>query len=110
MTKYKYYEGGVTVSGVGAETGFAFTCRRRGCFCVPAPGARCSHSDWTGVLDKGFVMPAKPASAGGGGTQRVTRQSGPSSTFRESIKDTSLLCMPAGDVATRMTMRRTSGS
>ena len=96
MTKYKYYEGGVTVSGVGAETGFAFTRRRRGCFCMPAPGASCCHGDWTRELDKGFVMPAKP----GGGTQRVTRQArqrGPSSSFRGSIEDTSLLCMPAGD-------------
>ena len=99
VTKYKYYEGGVTVSGVGAETGFAFTRRRRGCFCVPKEGEECSHGDWTGVPDKGVVMPTKPVSAGGCGTRvtRQTRQRGPSSSFRGSIEDTSLLCMPAGD-------------
>ena len=49
LTKYKHYEGGVTTSGVGAETGFAFTRRRLGCYCVPAAGESCSHVDWTGA-------------------------------------------------------------
>jgi hypothetical protein len=89
VTKYKYYEGGVTASGVGAETGFAFTRRRRGCFCVPEEGERCCHRGWTGDVDRDAVMPAGGGGGGGGGAQRVTRQaarrSGPSAAFRASI-------------------------
>ena len=33
LLAYKHYEGGVTVAGVGAETGFKFTRRRLGCCC-----------------------------------------------------------------------------
>ena len=90
ITSYKHYEGGVTTRGVGAETGFAFTRQRIGCYCVPRPGASCEHSSWTGGVDKGAVMPVKPARAGGG-AQRVTRQAaqrkGPSPAFRASIDE-----------------------
>jgi hypothetical protein len=98
LTSYKHYEGGVTVRGVGQETGFAFTRRRLGCYCVPAAGASCCHGAWTGELDRGAVLPVTPARAGGAAAQRVTRQaprrSGPSAAFREGIDDGSLLCMP----------------
>ena len=101
MTKYKHYEGGVTTSGVGAETGFAFTRRRLGCYCVPAAGESCSHSDWTGELDRGAVLPARPARAGGGAapraTQQAARRSGPSAEFRQGIAKGSLLCMPGDE-------------
>ena len=99
MTKYKYYEGGRSVTGVGAETGFTFTRRRRGCFCVPAPGASCCHSGWTGDLDRGVVL---PAGTGGGAVRRVTRQaaarrSGPSTSYRNSIDEDTLLSMPGDE-------------
>ena len=89
----------MTVSGVGAETGFAFTRRRRGCFCVPAVGEACSHGDWTGELDRGVVLPAKPAQAGGAArmTRQAARRSGPSPQFRQSIKNGSLLCLPGDE-------------
>ena len=32
LTSYKHYEGGRTTQGQGAETGFAFTRSRLGCF------------------------------------------------------------------------------
>ena len=127
LTKYKHYEGasarlswhlatwcfaadrshvraraagGRTIRSVGVETGFAFTRRRLGCFCVPPPGGSCSHGDWTGEEDRSAVMPAKPARAGGG-AQRTTRQavrrSGPSAAFRTSIDDKSVLCMPGDE-------------
>ena len=53
MMKYKYYEGGRTVGNVGAVEGFAFTRRRRACFCVPAAGESCSHASWKGEIDRG---------------------------------------------------------
>ena len=98
VTKYKYYEGGVTARGVGVVNGFAFTRHRRGCFCVPEPGVSCSHSGWTGQVNKGSVKPAKPAAAGGGGAPRVTRQApkrsgAPSKEYRESIDEGSLCCL-----------------
>ena len=98
LMSFKHYEGGVTVSGVGAETGFKFKRRRLGCYCVSAAGASCCHVGWTGELDEDVVLPVKPARAGGGAAQRVTqqapRQSGPSAAFRASIDKSSLLCMP----------------
>ena len=98
LMSFKHYEGGVTVSGVGAETGFKFKRRRLGCYCVPAAGASCCHVGWTGELDEDVVLPVKPARAGGGAAQRVTqhapRRSGPSAAFRASIDKSSLLCMP----------------
>ena len=99
ITKYKYYEGGRTVGDVGAVEGFAFTRRRRGCFCVPAAGESCSHASWTGEIDRGSVQRAKPAQAGG--ATRVTRQAarrgGPSATYRDSIDENSLLTMPGDE-------------
>jgi hypothetical protein len=102
LTAYKHYEGGRTLSSVAEETGFTFARRRRNCCCVPAQGTSCCHRSWTGDEDKGVVMPARPARAGGGGAaQRVTRQaarrSGPSPAFRKSIDDSSLLCMPGDE-------------
>ena len=99
LMSFKHYEGGVTVSGVGAETGFKFKRRRLGCYCVPAAGASCCHVGWTGELDEDVVLPVKPARAGGGAAQRVThehapRRSGPSAAFRASIDKSKLLCMP----------------
>jgi len=99
LTKYKYYEGGATVGDVGAREGFAFARRRRGCFCVPAAGESCSHASWTGEIDRGSVQRAKPAQAGG--ATRVTRQAarrgGPSATYRDSIDENSLICMPGDE-------------
>lgn len=99
LTSYKHYEGGKTTSGVGNETGFTFTRRRLGCYCKPAEGASCSHAGWTGDLDRGFVMPARPAR--GGAAQRVTRQAvrttGPSAAFRNDIGKDSLCCMPGDE-------------
>ena len=92
LLAYKHYEGGVTVAGVGAETGFKFTRRRLGCYCVPKEGSSCCHVGWTGALDTGFVRPA-----GGGATARAApqaaRRSGPSPAFRAGIDKGSLLCM-----------------
>ena len=84
--------------GVGASDGFAFTRRRLGCHCVPAAGTSCCHSSWTGELENGSVMPAG-GGGGGGAARRTTKQpaktqSGPSKSFRESIDDGSLCCMP----------------
>ena len=92
-------EGGVTTSGVGQETGFAFTRSRLGCYCVPEAGKSCSHVNWMGSPDRSFVMPVRPGGAGGS-AQRVTRQaarSGPSAAFRQGIGDGSLLCMPGDE-------------
>ena len=99
IMSYKYYEGGVTVGGVGQEMGFAFTRHRRGCFCVPAPGESCRHIGWTGELDRGVVMPTKPARGGAVAPQArtATRRTGPSPAFRQSIKYSSLLCMPGDE-------------
>ena len=97
--KYKYYEGGRTVGNVGAVEGFAFTRRRRACFCVPAAGESCSHASWKGEIDRGSVQRAKPAQAGG--DTRVTRQAprrgGPSAAYRDSIDENSLLTMPGDE-------------
>ena len=99
LTSYKHYEGGRTTSGVGAESGFAFARRRRGCYCVPAAGESCGHSDWTGELDKGTVVPAKPARAGGGAAAvtRKAKRSGASASFRSSIGANSLLQFPGAE-------------
>ena len=98
LTAYKHYEGGVTASGVGAETGFKFGRQRLGCYCIPAEGRSCCHTSWTGELDTGFVMPVKPSR--GGAVPRVTqaaRRSGPSPAFRQSIDKDALLCMPGDE-------------
>ena len=61
LMTFKHYEGGVTASGVGAETGFTFERRCLGCYCVPEAGKSCCHVSWTGVLDRGVVLPVRPA-------------------------------------------------
>ena len=58
LTSFKHYEGGKTARGVGDETGFVFTRRRLGCYCVPAAGASCCHAGWTGEAMHGDVTPA----------------------------------------------------
>ena len=90
LMTYKHYEGGKTITGVGKETGFAFTRRRLGCYCVPAAGESCCHVGWTGELDRGVVVPASARSA-------ATRPSGPPTSFREGIDMSSLLCMPGDE-------------
>ena len=96
LMSFKHYEGGVTVSGVGAETGFKFKRCRLGCYCVPKAGASCSHAGWTGEIDEDVVLPVKPARAGGNAaqTRQAPRRSGPSPAFRAGIAKSSLLCMP----------------
>ena len=97
---YKHYEGGRTLHGVGAETGFTFTRRRIGCYCVPAAGASCCHRGWTGDLDRGAVVPVRPtqAAGGSGAPQQLPRRSGPSDSFRQSIGiSTHLLSMPGDE-------------
>ena len=63
------------------------------------PGGSCGHSSWTGDLDRGVVVPVKPARASGGAAppRTATRRSGPSSSFREGIKKSSLLSMPGDE-------------
>ena len=58
-----------------------------------------SNKGWTGELDRGAVLPAK---RGGGAAApraapKVARPSGPSASFRQSIVDGSLLCMPGDE-------------
>jgi hypothetical protein len=98
LMTYKHYEGGRTLHGVGAETGFTFTRRRIGCYCVPAAGASCCHRGWTGDLDRGAVVPVRPTQAGGSGAPQQPRRSGPSDSFRQSIGiSTHLLSMPGDE-------------
>ena len=63
MMKYKYYDGGRTVGNVGAVEGFAFTRRRRACFCVPAAGKSCSHASWIlgGLVRGGETLRRRPS-------------------------------------------------
>lgn len=98
LTSYKHYEGGKTARGVGEETGFAFSRRRLGCYCVPAAGASCCHVGWTGEADRGAVQPASAARSGT--APRVApaaKRSGPSQEFRQGIEQGSLLCMPGDE-------------
>ena len=100
LMSYKHYEGGVTVRGVGDVEGFAFTRRRRGCYCVPPPGESCSHAEWTGELDRGKVKPVNAARAGATTAPpraATRRRGGPSAAFRQSIADGVLLCMPGDE-------------
>ena len=62
-------------------------------------GEACSHGDWTSELDRGVVLPAKPAQAGGAArvTRQAARRSGPSPQLRQSIKNGSLLCLPGDE-------------
>ena len=89
----------MTTSGVGAETGFAFTRRHLGCYCVPAEGASCSHAGWTGEVDRGVCVPVNPTRSGAAPrvTQPTARPSGPSTAFRQGIGASSLLCMPGDE-------------
>ena len=100
LTSYKHYAGGLTTSGVGAETGFTFARSRLGCFCRPPAGKSCQHAGWTGDINKGVVIPATPAR--GNTTQQraapqAARSSGPSLAFRQGIDKGSLLCMPGDE-------------
>jgi len=96
LMSYKHYEGGKTTRGVGDELGFAFTRRRLGCYCVPAAGASCSHTGWTGDLDRDAVTPARSSAAPRVAPQ-ASRPRGPSAEFRQGINHGSLLCMPGDE-------------